>query len=246
MNRLVPMPSPTPQLPGLIAAAGGNTRERFFEFFAANIRNKHTRRGYAQATREFLAWCESAGVASIADVRPLHVAAYIEQPGHERSAPKSAAIRRRRPIFVQAADPGFAAAARVEFGACTCQMIRLPTMWKTSWRLASIHASKRLSTTIFDRGPVIVVFAPVMDPVIGGFSACSAIGRKAAQPPQNAAKSTLARNTEQAKSGDSPCFWADNRCGSTRRPVPRDCVHHQEVGANRRDFGLFGREWHIR
>ena len=33
------------------------------------------------------AWCESAGVASIADVKPLHVAAYIEQLGRERSAP---------------------------------------------------------------------------------------------------------------------------------------------------------------
>ena len=56
-------------------------------FFAAQIRNKHTRRAYAQATREFLAWCESAGVASIAEVKPLHVASYIEQLGRERSAP---------------------------------------------------------------------------------------------------------------------------------------------------------------
>jgi hypothetical protein len=41
----------------------------------------------------------------------------------------------------------------------------------------------------------------------GPFSTCSAIGRKAAQPPQNTAKSTLAGNMEQVKSGDSPCFW---------------------------------------
>ena len=61
--------------------------KRFLEFFAANIRNKNTRRAYAQATWEFLAWCESAGVASIADVRQLHVAAYIEQLGRKRSAP---------------------------------------------------------------------------------------------------------------------------------------------------------------
>jgi integrase/recombinase XerC len=77
---------------------GGNQAcLRFLEFFAANIRNIHTRRAYAQATRKFLAWCESAGVASIADVRPLHVAAYIEQLGRERSAPtvkqRLAAIR---------------------------------------------------------------------------------------------------------------------------------------------------------
>ncbi len=66
-------------LPTLVAAAGGKARERFLEFFAAQIRNRHTRRAYGQATREFLAWCERAGVASIADVKPSHVAATIEQ-----------------------------------------------------------------------------------------------------------------------------------------------------------------------
>jgi integrase/recombinase XerC len=81
----------------LVAAAGDSAQTRFLEFFAANIRNKHTRRAYAQATREFVGWCERAGVASIADVKPLHVAAYIEQLGRERSAPtvkqRLAAIR---------------------------------------------------------------------------------------------------------------------------------------------------------
>jgi hypothetical protein len=42
---------------------------------------------YAQATREFLAWCERARVASIPDVQPLHVAVYIERLRRERSAP---------------------------------------------------------------------------------------------------------------------------------------------------------------
>jgi integrase/recombinase XerC len=88
--------SPLSQLP-MLAPAGEHAQTRFLEFFAANIRNKNTRRAYAQATREFLASCESAGVASIADVRPLHVAAYIEQLGRERSAPtvkqRLAAIR---------------------------------------------------------------------------------------------------------------------------------------------------------
>ena len=83
--------------PAPVAAAGEPALARFWEFFAANIRNKHTRRAYAHATREFLAFCESADVALIADVRPLHVAAYIEQLGKERSAPKvkqrSAAVR---------------------------------------------------------------------------------------------------------------------------------------------------------
>jgi integrase/recombinase XerC len=97
MNELAPISSPAQQLPALIAAADDGARERFLEFFAANIRNKHTRRAYAQATQEFLAWCERAGLATIIDVKPLHVAAYIEQLGRERSAPtvkqRLAAIR---------------------------------------------------------------------------------------------------------------------------------------------------------
>ncbi len=95
-KELLPRRSDT-ALPALLTSAGDRARTRFLEFFAANIRNKHTRRAYAQATREFLAWFESAGVASIADVKPLHVAAYVEQLGRERSAPtvkqRLAAIR---------------------------------------------------------------------------------------------------------------------------------------------------------
>jgi hypothetical protein len=41
---------------------------RFLEFFAANIRNPHTRRAYHRATEEFLTWCASAGPPSIAAV----------------------------------------------------------------------------------------------------------------------------------------------------------------------------------
>ncbi len=42
MNQLVPIASPT--IPVLVAAAGDRARIRFLEFFAANIRNPHTRR----------------------------------------------------------------------------------------------------------------------------------------------------------------------------------------------------------
>jgi hypothetical protein len=61
VNHLVPFPSPS--LPSLVAAAGDRARVRFLEFFAANIRNPHTRRAYARAVAGFLAWCES--VASL-------------------------------------------------------------------------------------------------------------------------------------------------------------------------------------
>ena len=65
-------------IPALIAAAGERASMRFLEFFAANIRNPHTRRAYARAAEEFLAWCASVGVPSIAAVQPVHVAAWIE------------------------------------------------------------------------------------------------------------------------------------------------------------------------
>jgi site-specific recombinase XerD len=85
MNELAPIGASA--VPALVAAAGRDAQTRFWEFFAANIRNKHTRRAYAHAVREFLELCESAGVASIADVKPLHVATYIEQLTGTHSAP---------------------------------------------------------------------------------------------------------------------------------------------------------------
>jgi site-specific recombinase XerD len=83
--------------PALVAAAGESARVRFIEFFTANIRNRNTRRAYAQAVREFLDWCEDRSVPSIAAVQPVHVAGYIEELTGERSAPTAkqrlAAIR---------------------------------------------------------------------------------------------------------------------------------------------------------
>jgi hypothetical protein len=61
-------------VPALVAAAGKRASMRFLEFFAANIRNPHTRRAYARAAEEFLAWCADVGVPSIVAVQPVHVA----------------------------------------------------------------------------------------------------------------------------------------------------------------------------
>jgi integrase/recombinase XerC len=84
MNALVTLSS---ALPALVTSEGRGASKRFIEFFTITIRNAHTRRAYAQAAKEFLEWCESNGVTSIAAVQPLHVAAYVEQLGHERAAP---------------------------------------------------------------------------------------------------------------------------------------------------------------
>src|ERR1700692_518823 len=85
MNQLVSITSPP--LPALIAAAGEHASIRFLEFFAANIRNPHTRRAYARAAQEFLAWCASIGVPSIVAVQPVHVATWIEASTRELAAP---------------------------------------------------------------------------------------------------------------------------------------------------------------
>lgn len=66
--------------PATIARAGGKAVKRYWEFFAANIRNKNTRMAYARALSDFFGWCDDRGVALI-DIEPITVAAYIEYLG---------------------------------------------------------------------------------------------------------------------------------------------------------------------
>ena len=84
---ILPALPPSSVLPALVAAAGARAEMRFLEFFAANIRNPHTRRAYYRAAEEFLAWCAAAGVPSIVAVQPVHVAAWIEAATRELAAP---------------------------------------------------------------------------------------------------------------------------------------------------------------
>ena len=60
---------------------------RFLEFFAASIRNLHTRRACGRAVAEFLTWCADAGARDLAAVQPLHVATRIEMQTQELGAP---------------------------------------------------------------------------------------------------------------------------------------------------------------
>jgi site-specific recombinase XerD len=88
MNQLAALPQHAPPvLPAVVIASGNRAGSRFLEFFAANIRNPHTRRAYGRAVGEFLAWCESVGVTSLPDVQPLHVAGWIELEARQVSAP---------------------------------------------------------------------------------------------------------------------------------------------------------------
>lgn len=97
LNALATLRSPGLALPALVASADDRAQLRFLEFFAVTIRNPHTRRAYARAAGDFLAWVAERGVASLAGVQPLHIAAWIEALGREVSAPsvkqKLAAVR---------------------------------------------------------------------------------------------------------------------------------------------------------
>lgn len=88
---------PTIMLPALVAAADEKAQLRFLEFYAVAIRNPNTRRAYIRAAVDFLQWCEPQGLRSIVDVRPLHVAGWIELQTRSYAAPTAkqrlAAIR---------------------------------------------------------------------------------------------------------------------------------------------------------
>src|SRR3954453_4658907 len=87
MSHLVPATSTMPAMPALVAASGERGGMRSREFVPAAIRTPHPRRAYGRAVAEFLAWCERAGVPSLAAVQPLHVASWIEAQTREHSAP---------------------------------------------------------------------------------------------------------------------------------------------------------------
>jgi site-specific recombinase XerD len=73
-------------VPVLIVAAGDQAGWRYVEFFTANIRNPNTRRAYARACSRFFAWCEDRGL-TLATIRPLDVAAWVEQLQEKHGAP---------------------------------------------------------------------------------------------------------------------------------------------------------------
>ena len=60
---------------------------RFWEFFTATIRNKNTRRAYYAAACRFSEWLQGKRIADIGLVKPIHVAAYIEQLTETHSKP---------------------------------------------------------------------------------------------------------------------------------------------------------------
>lgn len=82
---LVPYPQES-TLTSLFAPTPGAAK-RTLEFFTTQIHNDHTRRAYVQAIRTFSAWCDGKGIGELAQVEPIHVAAFIKELGQHRAAP---------------------------------------------------------------------------------------------------------------------------------------------------------------
>jgi site-specific recombinase XerD len=85
MNNLLVKASPSPSFsaaqPPALFLPHAKASERFYSFFTANIRNPNTRRAYFKAACRFSDWCESRGLHDLNQVKPPHVAAYIEMLG---------------------------------------------------------------------------------------------------------------------------------------------------------------------
>lgn len=66
-------------LPAIVEAAGESASRSFVEFFAATIRNSHTRKAYTTAVKEFFGFLQEAGARSLGKIEPVLVAAWVEQ-----------------------------------------------------------------------------------------------------------------------------------------------------------------------
>jgi site-specific recombinase XerD len=53
-------------------------RTRLRDFFSSHIRNPNTRRAYREAVRQFSGFCAEHGIVDLAQVEPIHVAAFVE------------------------------------------------------------------------------------------------------------------------------------------------------------------------
>ena len=75
-------------VPAIVAAAGDKAMRRFLEFFAVTIDNPNTRAAYFHACRRFFAWCERRDdITELADIEPMHVAAYTCALGKDFEKP---------------------------------------------------------------------------------------------------------------------------------------------------------------
>jgi integrase/recombinase XerD len=68
---------PAASLPTIFMARP-EARTRLRDFFSSHIRNPNTRRAYREAVLQFSAFCAGHGIVDLAQVEPVHVAAFVE------------------------------------------------------------------------------------------------------------------------------------------------------------------------
>lgn len=79
-NGLAPANDLSSVVPELVAAAEPKASEEYLNFFLVSIRNLNTRAAYGRAVHQFLSWSRERmpSLESVAQIRPLMVAGYIE------------------------------------------------------------------------------------------------------------------------------------------------------------------------
>jgi len=70
----------------LHSATGG--QDAHAGLFSSHIRNPNTRRAYMEAVRQFSAFCAELGILDLAQVEPIHVAAFVEAQLKLHSKPR--------------------------------------------------------------------------------------------------------------------------------------------------------------
>jgi len=83
---LSPPAAQSTSLPSIFTAQP-QAKKRMRDFFSSHIRNKNTRRAYMEAVRQFSTFCAVHGIEDLAQVEPVHVAAFVEDQLREHSKP---------------------------------------------------------------------------------------------------------------------------------------------------------------
>ena len=76
-SNTIPLHAGSGSLPSIFTARP-EARSRLRDFFSSHIRNPNTRRAYMEAVRQFSAFCAEHGILDLAQVEPVHVAAFVE------------------------------------------------------------------------------------------------------------------------------------------------------------------------
>ena len=76
---------PANSLPSIFAAQP-QAKKRLRDFFSSHIRNPNSR-AYMEAVRQFSGFCAELGILDLAQVEPVHVAAFVELQRKTQSKP---------------------------------------------------------------------------------------------------------------------------------------------------------------